>query len=152
MTGSQRTRIKTRFTPADTALADRQWAEWRASRRGLLKSAGITAGAFAMGGGAFLTAPGLRVAAQDGEPKYGGAIAMSLADDDVSTFDPIIPFDNMAIWTMLLIYDQVIRVGPDGLQPGARAGGELGGQRRRPHLHLQHPASQFPRRHACHGE
>jgi peptide/nickel transport system substrate-binding protein len=120
MTGSQRTRIQTRFTPADTALADRQWAEWRASRRGLLKSAGITAGAFAMGGGAALTAPGLRVAAQDGEPKYGGAISMSLADDDVSTFDPIIPFDNMAIWTMLLIYDQVIRVGPDGLslEPG----------------------------------
>src|SRR5918994_231684 len=120
MTGSQRNRIQTRFTPADTALANRQWAEWRASRRGLLKSAGITAGAVAMGGGASLTAPGLRVAAQDGEPKYGGAISMSLADDDVTTFDPIIPFDNMAIWTMLLIYDQVIRVGPDGLslEPG----------------------------------
>jgi peptide/nickel transport system substrate-binding protein len=45
---------------------------------------------------------------------------MSLADDDVTTFDPIIPFDNMAIWTMLLLYDQVIRVGPDGLslEPG----------------------------------
>ena len=35
---------------------------------------------------------------------------MSLADDDVASFDPIVPFDNMSIWTMLLIYDQVIRV------------------------------------------
>jgi peptide/nickel transport system substrate-binding protein len=112
-------RIATRVIPTDPELAERQWAEWRASRRHLLKSAGFAAGAFALGGSTLLGAPA-RAAAQDGEPKYGGAIAMSLADDDVTTFDPIIPFDNMAIWTMLLIYDQVIRVGPDGLslEPG----------------------------------
>ncbi|MER3486522.1 MAG: ABC transporter substrate-binding protein, partial [Chloroflexota bacterium] len=35
-------------------------------------------------------------------------------------FDPPVPIDNMSIWTMLLIYDQLIRVGPDGqsLEPG----------------------------------
>ena len=50
----------------------------------------------------------------------GGTISMSLADDDVQNFDPIIPTDNMSIWTMLLIYDTLIRVGPDGnsLEPG----------------------------------
>lgn len=50
----------------------------------------------------------------------GGSVSMSLADDDVQSFDPIVPFDNMSIWTMLLIYDQLIRVGPDGLslEPG----------------------------------
>ncbi len=120
MTKRQRHQIQTRFTSADSTLVDRQWAEWRATRRGLLKSAGLTAGALTVGGGAVLAPPAQHVAAQDGEPKYGGSISMSLADDDVSTFDPIIPFDNMAIWTMLLIYDQVIRVGPDGLslEPG----------------------------------
>lgn len=120
VTGSRRTNMRTQFTGADRELADRQWAEWRATRRGVLTSAGFAAGALAIGGGAALTSPAPRAFAQDGEPKYGGSIAMSLADDDVSTFDPIIPFDNMAIWTMLLIYDQVIRVGPDGLslEPG----------------------------------
>lgn len=112
-------RLGTRVVPRDPALAERQWAEWSATRRHLLKSAGFAAGAFALAGGALLP-NAARAAAQEGEPKMGGAIAMSLADDDVSTFDPIIPFDNMAIWTMLLIYDQVIRVGPDGLslEPG----------------------------------
>ncbi len=119
MNGKRPQRFTTRFTPADQELADRQWAEWRATRRGILKAAGISAGALTFAGGATIGRP-TRSAAQDGEPKYGGSVAMSLADDDVTTFDPIIPFDNMAIWTMLLIYDQVIRVGPDGLslEPG----------------------------------
>ncbi len=120
MNGRIPERFSTRFTPANRELADRQWAEWRATRRGLLKSAGLTAGALTLAGGTAAGRPALHAAAQEGEPKYGGSIAMSLADDDVTTFDPIIPFDNMAIWTMLLIYDQVIRVGPDGLslEPG----------------------------------
>ncbi|MGH2613809.1 MAG: ABC transporter substrate-binding protein [Thermomicrobiales bacterium] len=120
MTSLERYQLRTRFTPADRELADRQWVEWRATRRGLLKSAGFTAGALALAGGAAVGQPSLRAMAQEGEPKLGGSISMSLADDDVTTFDPIIPFDNMAIWTMLLIYDQLIRVGPDGLslEPG----------------------------------
>jgi peptide/nickel transport system substrate-binding protein len=50
----------------------------------------------------------------------GGSLAMSLADSDVQNFDPIVPTDNMSIWTMLLIYEQLIRVSPDGasLEPG----------------------------------
>ena len=45
---------------------------------------------------------------------------MSLADQDVTTFDPPVPPDNMSIWTMLLFYEQLIRVAPDGLslEPG----------------------------------
>src|SRR5881296_1910465 len=47
-------------------------------------------------------------------PKTGGKIRMSLADSDVTSFDPIVPFDNMSIWTMLHVYDQLVRVGKDG--------------------------------------
>jgi peptide/nickel transport system substrate-binding protein len=55
-----------------------------------------------------------------GQPKRGGKITMSLADGDVTNFDPIIPVDNMSIWTMLLIYDQLVRNAADGqsLEPG----------------------------------
>jgi peptide/nickel transport system substrate-binding protein len=102
-------------------LAARQWAEWRSSRRHLLKvgafgGAGLALSGVAVGGGRFVRG----AAAQDAEPKMGGTIAMSLADDDVQNFDPVIPTDNMSIWTMLLIYDTLIRVGPDGnsLEPG----------------------------------
>lgn len=53
-------------------------------------------------------------------PKTGGSLSMSLADADPQNFDPIIPTDNMSIWTMLLFYDQVLRVAPDGvsIEPG----------------------------------
>lgn len=56
----------------------------------------------------------------EGEPKYGGKLTMSLADRDVTSFDPIIPTDNMSIWTMVLIYDQLVRNAPDGqsVEPG----------------------------------
>jgi peptide/nickel transport system substrate-binding protein len=97
-----------------------QWAEWELSRRSLFKTsfAGLAAAAIANGG--FL--PVRSAAAQDdaGEPVPGGSLSMSLADDDVQTFDPIVPTDNMSIWTMLLVYDQLIRVAADGtsLEPG----------------------------------
>jgi peptide/nickel transport system substrate-binding protein len=107
-------------TPAGD-LARQQWQAWAASRRRFLKGSAIGAAALvaaASGRTPFL--PLAPAAAQDGEPKMGGTITMSLADDDVSSFDPIPVFDNMSIWTMLLIYDQLIRVGPDGLslEPG----------------------------------
>jgi peptide/nickel transport system substrate-binding protein len=47
-------------------------------------------------------------------PKTGGKIRMSLADSDVTSLDPIVPPDNMSIWTMLHIYDQLVRVSKDG--------------------------------------
>ena len=50
----------------------------------------------------------------DSAPKAGGTLRMSLADSDVTSFDPIVPFDNMSIWTMLHMYDQLVRAGKDG--------------------------------------
>ena len=35
--GPQRNRIQTRLTPTDSVLAERQWAEWRATRRCLAR-------------------------------------------------------------------------------------------------------------------
>ena len=58
--------------------------------------------------------------AQTPEPVMGGSSRMSLADQDVQSFDPPAPVDNMSIWTMLLIYDQLVRVDADGtaIEPG----------------------------------
>lgn len=112
--------IKTRVQPKDQALADRQWAEWRASRRHLLKmgafaGAGIAAGGFAAG-----MPVASRTLAQSPEPMLGGTVSMSLADQDVLSFDPPAPIDNMSIWTMLLLYDQLVRVDATGtaIEPG----------------------------------
>jgi peptide/nickel transport system substrate-binding protein len=105
-------RLLTRCIPKDRALADRQWAEWRLTRRHLLR-AGAYGGGLALGLG--VARPTVRVAAQEGDPKYGGTIAMSLADQDVTSFDPPVPPDNMSIWTMLLFYDQLVRPAPDGV-------------------------------------
>lgn len=55
-------------------------------------------------------------AAPDGAnaaPRRGGALSMSLAAD-VTSWDPIVATDNPSIWSMLLIYDQLVRVAPDG--------------------------------------
>jgi peptide/nickel transport system substrate-binding protein len=114
-------RPRTRCAPPDEAVAARQWAEWRLSRRRLLEAGafgGAAVGAFAVGGGTRIGAR--RTAAQEAEPKSGGSLSMSLADADASNFDPPIPIDNMAIWTMLLFYDQLVRVAPDGvsIEPG----------------------------------
>jgi peptide/nickel transport system substrate-binding protein len=113
-------RFPTRYVPTDPDLAERQWAEWRATRRRLLQI-GVVGGGLALAGfgGRSPLAPSL-AAAQDEQPKDGGTITMSLADQDVTSFDPPMPPDNMSIWTMLLFYDQLIRPAPDGtsLEPG----------------------------------
>ena len=103
----------------DQEQTARQWREWAVSRRRLLRASGFGAGALLLGGrlaGSAAAAP----AAQDAEPKAGGSLSMSLADDDVKSFDPIAVTDNMSIWTQLLVYDQLIRVAPSGdaLEPG----------------------------------
>jgi peptide/nickel transport system substrate-binding protein len=109
------------FTESDVdpALQEAQWAAWRSSRRRFLGAGFAAAGGLALAGlpGTRLVSP---AAAQDAEPVPGGVLYMSLADEDVQSFDPIVPSDNMSIWTMLLIYDQLIRVAPDGvsLEPG----------------------------------
>ncbi len=106
--------IKTRVQPKDPLMAERQWAEWRASRRQLMKMGAL--------GGAGIAAAGLlphaglssRALAQDSEPVMGGTVSMSLADSDATSFDPPVPVDNMSIWTMLLFYDQLVRVNAEG--------------------------------------
>jgi ABC-type transport system substrate-binding protein len=107
-------------------LEARQWAEWRASRRHLLRVGAFGGAGIALGGLAANAGPFVRGAAAQDQPKAGGTIAMSLADSDVQNFDPTVPTDNMSIWTMLLIYDTLIRVGPDGnsLEPGLAASWE----------------------------
>jgi peptide/nickel transport system substrate-binding protein len=102
------------------ALAARQWAAWRATRRTLIKAGAFGGGALALGGFAATAGPLARTAVAQDQPKPGGTVSMSLADDDVKSFDPIAVTDNMSIWTQLLIFDQLIRVGKDGktLEPG----------------------------------
>ena len=115
-------RFITRYTPADRELAARQWSEWRATRRRLLQIGAFGGAGMALGFGPGQPLPVAAAASlsQDEEPKSGGTITMSLADQDVTTFDPPVPPDNMSIWTMLLFYEQLIRVAPDGLslEPG----------------------------------
>ncbi|HEU5431893.1 MAG TPA: hypothetical protein VFU81_09525, partial [Thermomicrobiales bacterium] len=82
---------------ADDPAVAAQWAAWRASRRGLFK-AGLVAGGLAAFGGAAFGSPALVARAAQNEPKPGGKLAMSLADDDVQSFDPIAVTDNMSIW------------------------------------------------------
>ncbi len=99
-------------------LAARQWAEWRASRRRLLKIGAFAGGAAAVGTLSAARRSG-SAAAQEPTPKTGGTANMGIVAD-VQSFDPPQPGDNMSIWTMLNIYDQVVRVGKDGksVDPG----------------------------------
>ncbi len=108
------------FVAANPELAASQWAEWKSDRRHLLKMGAFAGGAIVAAGALGNVGPLVGTALAQDTPKAGGSITMSLADDDVQNFDPIIPTDNMSIWTMLLIYDTLIRVGPDGasLEPG----------------------------------
>src|SRR5690606_2466630 len=110
----------TRVQPKDQELAAQQWAEWRATRRKLIRMGAMGGAGLAAAG--FLPKVGTsRVTlAQDAEPKLGGTITMSMADSDATSFDPPVPVDNMAIWTMLLFYDQLVRVNADGsaIEPG----------------------------------
>lgn len=104
----------TKFASIDPELEKAQWSQWRISRRRVLGAGFAAAGGLALAGlgGPRLLTPS--ASAQEGTPVAGGSLAMSLADDDVQSFDPIVPSDNMSIWTMLLIYDQLIRVAADG--------------------------------------
>jgi peptide/nickel transport system substrate-binding protein len=111
--------IRKSATSPDAGDTRAQWTQWALDRRSLLKTsvAGIAAAAVANGG---ILPVGTVAAQDDATPVDGGTVYMSLADDDVQSFDPIVPTDNMSIWTMLLIYDQLIRVAADGvsLEPG----------------------------------
>jgi peptide/nickel transport system substrate-binding protein len=58
-------------------------------------------------------APTLSAPAANDAPRRGGTLTMSLASD-MQNWDPIVASDNPSIWTMLLVYDQLVRVAPDG--------------------------------------
>ncbi|MDR7316918.1 ABC transporter substrate-binding protein [Brevibacillus nitrificans] len=51
--------------------------------------------------------------AGDETPKPGGILKLARAQD-LSNLDPIVPGDNMTIWALLLMYDQLVRVRADG--------------------------------------
>jgi peptide/nickel transport system substrate-binding protein len=58
-------------------------------------------------------APGAAVAGSGGRPVHGGTLVLAREEDAIS-FDPIVPTDNGSIWTMLLIYEQLVRPNPQG--------------------------------------
>ncbi|WP_164985020.1 ABC transporter substrate-binding protein [Ammoniphilus sp. CFH 90114] len=53
------------------------------------------------------------------DPQAGGVLRLA-RHQDVSSFDPIVPTDNMSIWTILNLYDQLVRLNADGsdIEPG----------------------------------
>jgi peptide/nickel transport system substrate-binding protein len=54
-------------------------------------------------------------------PKKGGKLVMSFGEADMDTLDPVVTFENSAVWTVLLMYDQLFRVTEDGqaIEPDA---------------------------------
>jgi peptide/nickel transport system substrate-binding protein len=58
-------------------------------------------------------------AAASGTPQSGGILRFARTQDAVN-LDPIKPLENLSIWTVLLIYDQLVRVSADGkgYEPG----------------------------------
>lgn len=101
--------------PAMQELAAEQWAAWQSTRRRLIQTGFGAGAALAFGGTGGLSGwrPALRGAMAQEAPTPGGAINMGIVAD-VQSFDPPIPGDNMSIWTMLNIYDQVLRVAQNG--------------------------------------
>jgi peptide/nickel transport system substrate-binding protein len=81
------------------------------TRRQFLRLTGAAAGALALVG-----VPGVAEAALTaGAPKRGGALRLGNTADVIS-FEPYAVSDNVSIWTMLLMYDQLTRPTRDGLQ------------------------------------
>ncbi len=64
-------------------------------------------------------ADGQQAAQGQDTPKPGGILRFARTQDAVN-LDPIMPLENLSIWTVLLIYDTLVRVAPDGnsYEPG----------------------------------
>lgn len=86
------------------------------SRRDFLRLTGAAVGGAALGGVPALA--GITNAAPE-QAKRGGALRLGNTADVVS-FEPYAVSDNVSIWTMLLIYDQLTRPSADGkhIEPG----------------------------------
>src|SRR5437588_4389845 len=83
------------------------------SRRAFLRLTGMGAAAVAAGSPA-LTQAAERLAGSTGSPRRGGALRLGNTAD-VASFEPYAVSDNVSIWTMLLMYDQLTRPTKDGL-------------------------------------
>jgi peptide/nickel transport system substrate-binding protein len=83
------------------------------SRRAFLRLTGVGAAAMAAGSPA-LTRAADRLARPTGSPRRGGSLRLGNTADVIS-FEPYAVSDNVSIWTMLLLYDQLTRPTKDGL-------------------------------------
>jgi peptide/nickel transport system substrate-binding protein len=71
------------------------------------------------GATSFLTAPWELLSVADAQSPAGGMLRFGMPAD-VTSLDPIIPSDNPSIYTMLLLFDQLVRTGPQAttIEPG----------------------------------
>ncbi len=83
------------------------------SRRDFLRLTGVGAAAVAAGGPLAAEAAN-RLATPAASPQRGGSLRLGNTADVIS-FEPYAVSDNVSIWTMLLIYDQLTRPTVDGL-------------------------------------
>ena len=83
------------------------------SRREFLRLTGVGAAAMAAGSPALTQAAAHR-AGPTSSPQRGGALRLGNTADVVS-FEPYAVSDNVSIWTILLMYDQLTRPTKDGL-------------------------------------
>jgi len=105
------------------------------SRRDFLKLTGAAVGAVALAG-----VPDLADAAS---PRHGGTLTLGNTADVVS-FQPYAVSDNVSIWTMLLIYDQLTRPSVNGLsiEPGLAKSWDISKDGKTYTFHL-HPNVRF---------
>jgi peptide/nickel transport system substrate-binding protein len=83
------------------------------SRREFLRLTGMGGAAIAAGS-PVLTQATDRLGHSTGSPRRGGSLRLGNTADVVS-FEPYAVSDNVSIWTMLLLYDQLTRPTKDGL-------------------------------------
>ncbi|MCL4367960.1 MAG: ABC transporter substrate-binding protein [Actinobacteria bacterium] len=93
--------------------------------RGLLASllvlSGLALAACSSNGGKTSTTTASQVTGSSGEtstsaadqPKYGGTLRWGW-DDEPTNLDPVVPTDNWAIWTILNVFQQLVRSNKDG--------------------------------------
>ena len=73
--------------------------------------------------------------AEAADPKSGGALVFARPDEPL-TLDPFIPADNGSIWAIEQVCDTLVEADETGEGLISRAGGIMGGFRRRLVLHV----------------
>ena len=93
-----------------------------------------------------------RRAGRGATPTPGGTLRFGRGEDSV-TFDPIATFYNADIWLLQNVYEQLLRVAPNGTELEALARYRLGTLRRRADLYVPPAAGRhLPRRIAAQGQ